>query len=169
MPCPDPECDLWPKMPFNQPQRDRLLQVYLLVFLPMLRGDDHEIGSALLLAGLISAAGAFGGIGSRAAGYDIPGNHNCSRGRRPAELKEQTGHKLILKTGLSSELIHRIEAGEPFDVFGAPPPALDRMIKAGKLRADTRMLLVRSDVGVGVKAGAAKPDIRTRTRSSRCC
>jgi molybdate transport system substrate-binding protein len=38
---------------------------------------------------------------------------------------------------------------------------LDSLIKAGKLKADTRALLVRSDVGVEVRAGAPKPDIST--------
>lgn len=119
-----------------------------------------KLALLFLLAGLISAAGA--SVAS-AAELRVMTSRAITTvleavGR---QFEEQTGHKLILKTGLSSELIHRIEAGEPFDVFGAPPPALDRMIKAGKLRADTRMLLVRSDVGVGVKAGAAKPDIRT--------
>jgi molybdate transport system substrate-binding protein len=115
---------------------------------------------SFLLAALISAAGASGAFSaelrvmtSRAITtvLDVVG----------PQFEKQTGHKLIVETGLSSELIHRIEGGAPFDILGAPPPALDCMIKAGKLRADTRMLLVRSDVGVGVKAGAAKPDIRT--------
>jgi molybdate transport system substrate-binding protein len=77
------------------------------------------------------------------------------------QFEKNTGHKLIVVTGFSPDLIKRIEAGEPFDILGGPPPTLDRMIKAGALRADTRLLLTRSDVGVEVKAGAPKPDIRT--------
>jgi molybdate transport system substrate-binding protein len=77
------------------------------------------------------------------------------------QFEKSTGHKLIVVTGFSPELIKRIEAGEPFDILGGPPPTLDRMIKAGALRADTRTLLTRSDVGVEIKAGAPKPDIRT--------
>src|SRR5215467_12790255 len=69
------------------------------------------------------------------------------------QFEQKTGYKLTVVTGFSPELIRRIDAGEPFDIFGAPPPVLDRMIKAGKLNADTRTVLVSSDVGVEVRAG----------------
>src|SRR5262249_16841467 len=77
------------------------------------------------------------------------------------QFERATGNKLTVVTGFSPELIGRINAGEPFDILAAPPPVLDNMIKAGKLKADTRMLLVSSDVGVEVRAGAPKPDIST--------
>jgi molybdate transport system substrate-binding protein len=64
-------------------------------------------------------------------------------------------------TGFSPEFVKRINAGEQFDILTAPPPVLDNMIKAGKLEADTRTLLVSSDVGVEVRAGTPKPDIST--------
>ena len=41
----------------------------------------------------------------------------------------------------------------------APPASLDAYIKAGKLDPETRTVLVSSDAGVGVRAGAHKPDI----------
>lgn len=54
-----------------------------------------------------------------------------------------------------------MDSGETFDILFSPPPAIDALIKQGKLIADSRTLLVRSDVGVEVRAGAAKPDIST--------
>jgi molybdate transport system substrate-binding protein len=77
------------------------------------------------------------------------------------QFERSTGHKLNVITGLSSGFVERINAGEPFDILGAPPPVLDGLIKAGKLVADTRTLVGRSDVGVEVRAGAPKPDIST--------
>jgi molybdate transport system substrate-binding protein len=77
------------------------------------------------------------------------------------QFERETGNKLRVETGFSPEFIKRIDAGEQFDILGAPPPVLDNMIRAGKLRADTRTLLVSSDVGVEVRAGATKPDIST--------
>lgn len=77
------------------------------------------------------------------------------------QFEQATRNKLTVVTGFSPELVRRINAGEPFDILAAPPPVLDTMIKAGKLNAGTRTLLVRSDVGVGVRAGAPKPDIST--------
>ena len=48
------------------------------------------------------------------------------------EFEKETGHKLTLITGLSSEFLTRINAGEPFDIVAAPPPVLDGLIQNGK-------------------------------------
>jgi molybdate transport system substrate-binding protein len=76
-------------------------------------------------------------------------------------FEHTTGHKLNVTTGLSPAFAKRINAGEPFDLMFAPPASLNAYIKDGKLDPDTRTLLVSSDVGVGVRAGAPKPDIST--------
>jgi len=77
------------------------------------------------------------------------------------QFERATGNKLTVVSGFSPEFVKRISAGEAFDILGSPPPVLDGLIKAGKLRPDSRVVLVRSDVGVGVRAGAPKPDIGT--------
>jgi molybdate transport system substrate-binding protein len=77
------------------------------------------------------------------------------------QFERETGNKLTVVAGFSPEFIKRINAGEQFDILAAPPPVLDNLIKAGKLKADTRTLLVSSEVGVEVRAGALKPDIST--------
>jgi molybdate transport system substrate-binding protein len=74
-------------------------------------------------------------------------------------FEKETGHKLTLVTGLSPELLKRINAGEPFDVIAAPPPVLDGLVKSGKVTASSKVNLVRSAVGVIVRAGAPKPDV----------
>src|SRR5262249_26102055 len=75
------------------------------------------------------------------------------------EYERETGDRLTLVTGLSPEFLKRINAGESFDVVAAPPPALDGLIKGGKIVASSKVNLVRSAVGVIVRAGAPKPDI----------
>ena len=75
------------------------------------------------------------------------------------EFEKNTGHKLTVITGLSSEFGQRINTGETFDVVAAPPAALDGLIKSGKVAADSKTTLARSAYGVGVRAGAPKPDI----------
>jgi molybdate transport system substrate-binding protein len=80
------------------------------------------------------------------------------------DFERATGHKLSVTTGLTAPgtaLGKQIAAGEPFDVLFATPPVLDAFVKGGKLDADTRTILVSSDTGVGVRAGAPKPDIGT--------
>ncbi len=77
------------------------------------------------------------------------------------EFERTTGHKLTVISGFTPEFMKRINSGETFDILFSPPPAIDALVKQGKLTADSRTVLVRSDVGVEVRAGAAKPDIST--------
>src|SRR6266545_8026093 len=53
------------------------------------------------------------------------------------EFEKNSGHKLNVSTGLSSEFVRRINAGETFDVIAAPPAALDGLISSGKVAADS--------------------------------
>ena len=75
------------------------------------------------------------------------------------EFEKNTGHKLNITTGLSSEFVGRINAGEAFDVVAAPLPVLDALTNSGKITADSKTGLVRSAIGVAVRTGAPKPDI----------
>jgi molybdate transport system substrate-binding protein len=76
-----------------------------------------------------------------------------------AEFEHTSGHKLHVISGFSPNFVKQINAGEPFDVIVSPPPTIDGLIKAGKVLAVTRTDLVRSGIGVEVRAGAPKPDI----------
>ena len=75
------------------------------------------------------------------------------------EFEKNTGHTLNITTGLSSEFVGRIIAGEAFDVVAAPPPVLDWLVKSEKVTAESKTGLVRSANGVAVRTGAPKPDI----------
>jgi molybdate transport system substrate-binding protein len=56
---------------------------------------------------------------------------------------------------------NRLERGEPLDVVILADTALDALIKAGRVVAGSRVDLVRSRIGMAVRAGAPKPDIST--------
>src|SRR6185369_6487876 len=82
------------------------------------------------------------------------------------EYERTTHHKLATEFGPSMGTTHnaiplRLERGEAIDVVIMAAPALDNLIKQGKVRAGTRVDLVRSLTGMAVKAGAPKPDIST--------
>jgi molybdate transport system substrate-binding protein len=81
------------------------------------------------------------------------------------ELKEKaekaTGTKLNIDFGTTSGLKQKIEAGESFDVTFLTVEAMDDLVKSGKVAAATRQDIARSWVGVGIKKGAAKPDIHS--------
>jgi molybdate transport system substrate-binding protein len=76
-----------------------------------------------------------------------------------AQFEQKTGYKLVVFSDIGAGLIRRINAGEPFDVFTGTPPQVAGLIKDGKVMADTRTNLVRSGIGLEVRAGAPKPDI----------
>jgi molybdate transport system substrate-binding protein len=75
------------------------------------------------------------------------------------QFEQKTGYKLVLTVEVASALGRRVDAGEAFDVFAGTPPQVAAFIKDGKLIGDTRAGLVRSGIGVEVRAGAPKPDI----------
>jgi molybdate transport system substrate-binding protein len=80
---------------------------------------------------------------------------------------EQASHeKLVTEFGPSMGATHdaipaRLDRGEAIDVVIIAAPALADLIKQGKVRADSRVDLVRSKIGMAVKEGRPKPDIST--------
>jgi molybdate transport system substrate-binding protein len=82
------------------------------------------------------------------------------------EYEGTTHNKLLTEFGPSMGTTHnaipiRLERGEAIDVVIMAAPALDDLIKQGKVRAGSRVDLVQSSIGMAVKAGAPKPDIST--------
>ena len=55
----------------------------------------------------------------------------------------------------------RLARGEPADVVIVTAEALEQLIDQGRIVAGTRVDLVRSRIGMAVRAGASKPDIST--------
>jgi len=80
------------------------------------------------------------------------------------DYERATHNKLVTEFGPSMGTTHnaipvRLERGEAIDVVIMAAPALADLIKQGKVRADSRVDLVQSKIGMAVKAGAPKPDI----------
>jgi molybdate transport system substrate-binding protein len=75
------------------------------------------------------------------------------------EFERTTGHRLNITIDIAVRMAERVQAGEPFDILVAAPGQIDELIKSGKIIPNTRANLVRSGIGVEVRAGAAKPDI----------
>jgi len=78
---------------------------------------------------------------------------------------EQTTRHLVVTVfggsmGNGPETIpNRLQRGEPADVVILAASALDELIKQGKVVPGSRVDLVRSAIGMAVRAGAPKPDI----------
>ena len=71
------------------------------------------------------------------------------------------GHPLDIRYNSTAAVKKSIEAGERFDVTMITTEAIEDLAKQGKLAGDTKMPIGRSQLGIGIKSGVPKPDIRT--------
>jgi molybdate transport system substrate-binding protein len=77
------------------------------------------------------------------------------------EFERLSGYKLNVVTDIAATLAKRVNDGESFDVFVGPPAQMDRLIQSNRIIADSRTAIARSGIGVEVRAGAPKPEIRS--------
>ena len=75
-------------------------------------------------------------------------------------FERANGHTIHASDAPSGALVPRFMRGEPVDIFLTDAPALDELIKQGKI-AGGRIDLVRTGIGIAVKKGASKPDVST--------
>jgi molybdate transport system substrate-binding protein len=113
------------------------------------------VAAALLLAGSASAA---------EVKVMISGGLTAAYKALIPEYEHASGNTVVTAFGPSmgttqNAIPVRLERGEPVDVLILVGYALDDLIKRGKAAADSRTDLVRSPIGIAVRAGAPKPDI----------
>src|SRR3974390_3042392 len=119
----------------------------------------------LATAALVIAAGCL--FAQQVAAQDAAVRVMASNGMKAAleELQPQCeraiGHSLALQFSSTAALKKRIEGGEGFDVTVIAAEAIADLIKQGKLAADSRKDVARSQLGIGIQAGATRADIRT--------
>lgn len=75
------------------------------------------------------------------------------------QFEQRSGNKAVTTWSGTADIKKRIAAGEVYDVVVAAAPDIDSFIQQGKMVAGSRTDLMKSGVGVGVRAGAPKPDI----------
>ena len=91
----------------------------------------------------------------------------CSNGLKSVfeelapQFERASGHKIVVTYGLAAGFKQQIDGGTPFDVAILTPVLIDDLIKSGKMVADSRTLIARTGLGVMIKSGARKPDVRT--------
>jgi molybdate transport system substrate-binding protein len=120
-----------------------------------IRALSLGLAATLLLAGSASAA---------EVRVMISGGLTAAYQALVPEFEKATGNKVLTAFGPSmgttvNAIPVRLERGEPADVLIMVGYALGDLIKNGKVVADSRVDLVKSPIGVAVKAGAPKPDI----------
>jgi molybdate transport system substrate-binding protein len=77
------------------------------------------------------------------------------------QFEKASGYKVTTVFTGTLDANKRLAAGETYDLLIMSAPSIEEHIKAGKVVPGSRVDLAKSGVGVGVKAGAPKPDIST--------
>ena len=72
-----------------------------------------------------------------------------------------SGHHVTTEWGGVNDVAKRVAAGEVADIVILPVAQIDDLLKQGKLVAGSRTDVAKSGVGVAVRAGAPKIDIRS--------
>ena len=79
------------------------------------------------------------------------------------QFESESGHKVDIAWGPLRErrrtLPVRVQGGEPVDILIMISPSLDGLVKKGVFTAASKVDVAVSRVGVGVRAGDAKPDV----------
>ena len=82
------------------------------------------------------------------------------------QYEKTTGDRIVTMYGASmggapDSIPSRLARGEPADIVILAAPALEELVKQGRVVPGSRVDLVRSTIGMSVRAGAPKPDIST--------
>lgn len=74
-------------------------------------------------------------------------------------FEQASGNKITTTWTGSAGIKQRMSAGEAYDVVIVGAPVIDAFIKQGSMVAGSRVDLMKSAMGVAVRAGKPKPDI----------
>src|SRR3977135_1350117 len=77
------------------------------------------------------------------------------------KLESAAGCPIALTFTSTAAVKKQIEAGEEFDLTLITSEAIADLIRQGKLAGDSKTELVRSELGIGIRKGAARPELRT--------
>jgi molybdate transport system substrate-binding protein len=113
---------------------------------------------AALTASVVMVAGIAHGAEIKVIGS--PGFREAYTELVPA-YEKATGHHVVTIWGGVNEVAKRVAGGETADVVILPVAQIDDLLKQGKLVAGSRTDVAKSGVGIAVRSGAPKIDIRS--------
>lgn len=76
-------------------------------------------------------------------------------------FERESGHAVSASYEPAKIMLERIARGETGDLAILAAPAIDELVKTGKMDAASRRPIASCGVGIAVRAGARKPDIGT--------
>jgi molybdate transport system substrate-binding protein len=114
-----------------------------------------------LLAGTFALATSVFVVGASSAELKV-----LSAGAMRAALQElapafeaASGNKLKIEYGTAGDIEKKVAAGDEIDVAILTKPRVDKLVREAKIVGGTTQTLARTQIGLAVKKGAAKPDI----------
>ncbi len=133
-------------------------------------GQWAMVSAALVVCGAVSPPTAHAQTRAPAAGQVAvitSGTFTAALDILGPLFQAATGIEVVTSYGSSTgggpeSIPVRIERGETFDVLIMGRASLDRLAEQGSIRPESRVNLARSDIGLMVRSGAPRPDIRTR-------
>ena len=111
---------------------------------------------------MLAAYGLMPQGATRAVELTILTNQGATPGVRElaSAFSRTSGHKVTVIQEEGAALEQRINTG-PADLVTGNPPAIDALVKSGKVVASTVTPFVLAGLGLSVRAGVPKPDIST--------
>ncbi len=116
------------------------------------------------IQGIIAASLLLSGAGlANAVEITVLSTQATEQGSRELlpQFEKATGNTVKVTYTGTLDAKKRIAAGEAFDVLIMASPDIDGFLADGALAPGSRVDIAKSGVGIGVKAGAPKPDIST--------
>src|SRR5947199_9529051 len=77
------------------------------------------------------------------------------------EYKRASGQNVSIEYEESAVIQQQIASGKVFDLAILVPQVIDGLIKSGQIKSGTRTDIAKTSLGIGVRSGAPKSDIRT--------
>lgn len=75
------------------------------------------------------------------------------------DFERTSGHTVVISYGTGGATRDRVLNGEAVDLAILPRPLMDELLKQGKIVPSSTANIAHTDVGIGVRIGAPKPDI----------
>jgi molybdate transport system substrate-binding protein len=79
------------------------------------------------------------------------------------QFESATGHRVATTWAGTTAIMQRMAAGERYDLIVISSTELDELIRQGKIVSGSRVDLAKSGIGIAVRAGAPRPDVRSST------
>jgi len=77
------------------------------------------------------------------------------------EYKRASGQNVSIEYEESAEVRQQVARGKVFDLAILVPQVIDDLIMSGQIKAGTRTDIAKTSLGIGIRSGAARGDIRT--------